>query len=755
MLFRSGNVSIQPNTPSGVYPITYTICEASPYGSASSTTNCSIATATITVNNPIVADSEAFPAVTTNVTTPTPVGSLLPGDTLAGVQVTTATTNVTPITTGPIRVDADGNVTIQPITPSGVYEITYTICEASPYGSASSTTNCSTATATITVNNPIVADSEVFVTPILDANSVTPVGSLLPGDTLAGVQVTTSTTNVTPITTGVIRVDADGNVTIEPNTPSGVYPITYTICEASPYGSASSTTNCSTATATITVANPIVADPEAFPTTTITDPSVVSPVGSLLPGDTLAGVQVTTATTNVTPITTGPIRVDADGNVTVQPNTPSGTYPITYTICEASPYGSASSTTNCSTATATITVNNPIVADPEVFPAVTTNVTTPTAVGSLLPGDTLAGVQVTTATTNVTPITTGAVRVDVDGNVTVVAGTPPGTYTITYTICEASPYGSATSTTNCSTATVTVIVLPTIDAVNDALTAAPGTVTPSVFNNDMVNGGPLAVAQINLTPISVPTGWTLNANGSISVATGTATGVYIVIYQICQVSNPTLCSTATATITVRNIISAVNDTYPPINGALGGSTTTVVTNDTLNGVPVVIGNGAGQVTIAPNGAPPAGLTLNPNGTITIAPGTAAGTYFVNYTICEFGAVPANCSSATVTILVTFDEELVVNQYVSPNGDGDNAFFQIDGIEVYPNNTVEIYNRWGVLVYDVTGYNNADRSFRGESEGRVTVSTATQLPEGTYYYILKYAKRNGDMREKAGYLYINR
>jgi hypothetical protein len=35
------------------------------------------------------------------------------------------------------------------------------------------------------------------------------------------------------------------------------------------------------------------------------------------------------------------------------------------------------------------------------------------------------------------------------------------------------------------------------------------------------------------------------------------------------------------------------------------------------------------------------------------------------------------------------------------------------------NTVEIYNRWGVLVFERAGYNNDDRAFRGVSEGRVT------------------------------------
>lgn len=93
--------------------------------------------------------------------------------------------------------------------------------------------------------------------------------------------------------------------------------------------------------------------------------------------------------------------------------------------------------------------------------------------------------------------------------------------------------------------------------------------------------------------------------------------------------------------------------------------------------------------------------------------------------------------------------------VSPNGDGDNDVFYIRGLECYPDNSVEIYNRWGVLVFERTAYNNDDRAFRGVSEGRVTVNQSEELPVGTYYYIFKYKDNESNGHEKAGYLYINR
>ena len=80
---------------------------------------------------------------------------------------------------------------------------------------------------------------------------------------------------------------------------------------------------------------------------------------------------------------------------------------------------------------------------------------------------------------------------------------------------------------------------------------------------------------------------------------------------------------------------------------------------------------------------------------------------------------------------------------------------IGGIECYPDNNVEIYNRWGVLVFETKGYDNSTRVFRGFSEGRTTIKQNDGLPTGTYFYILQYKKQDGSTAKKDGYLYINR
>ncbi|NRB58852.1 MAG: DUF11 domain-containing protein, partial [Winogradskyella sp.] len=86
---------------------------------------------------------------------------------------------------------------------------------------------------------------------------------------------------------------------------------------------------------------------------------------------------------------------------------------------------------------------------------------------------------------------------------------------------------------------------------------------------------------------------------------------------------------------------------------------------------------------------------------------------------------------------------------SPNGDGVNETFLIDCIERFPNNTLEIYNRWGNIVYKTKGYLN---DWSGTSNGRAVINGSDHLPDGTYYYVLDL--KDGS-EPRVGWLYINR
>ncbi|MEO9511171.1 MAG: gliding motility-associated C-terminal domain-containing protein [Flavobacteriaceae bacterium] len=101
------------------------------------------------------------------------------------------------------------------------------------------------------------------------------------------------------------------------------------------------------------------------------------------------------------------------------------------------------------------------------------------------------------------------------------------------------------------------------------------------------------------------------------------------------------------------------------------------------------------------------------------------------------------------------DEIDVINVITPNGDSVHDVLEIRNLEDYPNNTVKIYNRWGVLVYATNAYNTTGNVFDGTSEGRVTVDKDNKLPVGTYFYIIDYEDPNGNMKQRSGYLYLNR
>ena len=63
---------------------------------------------------------------------------------------------------------------------------------------------------------------------------------------------------------------------------------------------------------------------------------------------------------------------------------------------------------------------------------------------------------------------------------------------------------------------------------------------------------------------------------------------------------------------------------------------------------------------------------------------------------------------------------------SPNGDGVNDTWYVQNIQDYPGNEVHIYNIYGNEVFSTKGYAN---DWKGTYNG-------ADLPDGTYYFVLK-------------------
>ena len=78
-----------------------------------------------------------------------------------------------------------------------------------------------------------------------------------------------------------------------------------------------------------------------------------------------------------------------------------------------------------------------------------------------------------------------------------------------------------------------------------------------------------------------------------------------------------------------------------------------------------------------------------------------------------------------TVFVRPSSALIFYNTFSPNGDDNNDFWVISNLNKYPSNRLEIYNRYGQLIFKKTNYQN---DWNGTYFGE-------ELPSGTYYYIL--------------------
>lgn len=218
-------------------------------------------------------------------------------------------------------------------------------------------------------------------------------------------------------------------------------------------------------------------------------------------------------------------------------------------------------------------------------------------------------------------------------------------------------------------------------------------------------------------------------NGSIILsAAGSTNGVN---YQWFEVGNSTSLGN-TLSISV-NPPSGSTGYYVVVDNGTGcpDSDTLTVTSNALPNVnagpdvTIVIGQSAGiggSPTTVTGGATLLWRPLPGLDNATIANPTASPTSTTVYTVTVTSAEGCIASdSMVVTVLPT----IIIPDGISPNGDGQNDEWLIDGIEMFPNCNVEVYNRWGELLFQSPGYKE---HWKGTYRGQ-------DLPVGTYYYII--------------------
>jgi len=628
----TGAVNVAGGTPAGTYTLTYRICEAS------NPANCTTANVTVTVAaQPIAAVNDASPQVN-GATGGTAIANVLGNDTLGAGTATTSNVTISilaPASNPNVTLDpSTGAVIVAAGTPAGAYTITYRICEQL------NPTNCATATATANVGSAAIAASNDAGTTGGAAGGVA-IASVLANDSLNGGAATTANVTLTQVSTAHPNVTLDpstGAVNVAPGTPAGSYTVAYQICERL------NPTNCTAATAQVTVTAAVLG-------ATADSGSVVgagggAAVANVLGNDTFNGATPTLAQVVLTQVsTTNPnVTLDAStGTVSVAPGTPAGTYTLVYRFCEQL------NPLNCASATVSVVVTAAVIdAVDDSTPAIN-GVAGNAAVINVLGNDTLAGAAGTTSNATLVQVSTTHPGITLDpatGNVQVAAGTPAGTYTLAYRLCE------QLNPTNCDTASVTVnVVAPALVANDDSATTAQNTaVIVAVLGNDSMAGAAIAAGAVTVTVTTAPAHGTavVNANGGVTYTpANNYSGPDSFVYRICDVVNPTVCSSATANLTVTaNTVDAVDQ-------ALRTPQTGPVVIDPLastrNGGGAPLDPGSVQIVSPPsNGS----AVVNPNGTITYTPNTLFfGTETFRYRICDRSTPTPVCDVATVTVTV--------------------------------------------------------------------------------------------------------
>jgi gliding motility-associated-like protein len=254
--------------------------------------------------------------------------------------------------------------------------------------------------------------------------------------------------------------------------------------------------------------------------------------------------------------------------------------------------------------------------------------------------------------------------------------------------------------------------------------SAAGCITDPVAQNVVVSAAPALTITGNRNVCA--------GNSTTITVSGAATGtVYTVTGGPVSGTSPTFVLTPTATTTY-------TVTAPGASGGCGATSTVVITVNpavTANAGPAVSTTNGRSVSIG--AAPVAGLTYSWSPTTGLSDPTSANPTVLlsnttgapitqTYTLTATNTATGCTGTASVVVSVGIDPNVEVANVITPNGDKMNDWLQIKNVASYPNNSMEIFNRWGRKVYSTTNYNNTS-NYWGTDPG---------VMPGMYYYLFK-------------------
>ncbi|ABQ04677.1 HYR domain-containing protein [Flavobacterium johnsoniae] len=793
----NGNAVLGANAQAGNYELTYEICELF------NPSNCSTNKVQVTVTAPVIdAVAENIGSVNGSTGGTTTV-SVIINDKLNGSQAVIGSNHGEVILskvnlpTGFV-LEPDGRVTVPAKTPIGIYEIEYSICEVTNTG------NCDTAKSTVEVTGGVLAANPDTILSVVGINQPQTIVNVFDNDTNNTLPLVPSDVKLSVEVAdpkGFLTLNPYGTVTLGANAPRGTYELTYQICEVL------NQSNCSSGKVEVTVEEPtITVTAESFCSNNVPYVTYKVVADNFTPTNLVTIKWIDSANNVVATQIEQPLSgtilwpgavIDGNGNGVDWPgwllangqwtegadgfeNTRTGVImQFSLNPTAAIPVSYPAATPQCNARPTFVIIANDDTAGP-VDTSKGTNTGT-----NIFDNDKLNGLTVNPADVILsTTVPNANLTLNANGSVSVKAGTPSGTYQLTYQICDAS------NSNNCSQAVVKVVVLNSVSPVNpvqqlvltdDALVAVDGINGSlefvNVLDNDLLNGQPINPVDVIIKNQSGNSNFEFNADGTVNVKPNTPGGTYAIVYQVCEKANDTNCSTATLNVFVEVPAIALVKTAAfndENNNTIANAGETISYRFTVTNTGNVPLSGITITDLLP-GVVVSGQALDLNVGESNDTNFSA-LYKITQTDINSGKVSnqasvqgksargvvvednsdyENIDGDKPTVLDLNGCKIKVLNAFSPNGDQKNERFYIQGLECYPENTVEIYNRWGVLVFDVDHYNNVDRVFKGYSFGRTTMKQSEGLPVGTYFYILKYKDSDSNPHETSGYLYINK
>ncbi|MFC0779364.1 gliding motility-associated C-terminal domain-containing protein, partial [Flavobacterium sp. HJSW_4] len=792
-----GSIVLGANPPAGDYELTYEICEKL------NPDNCSSNTVKVTVSLPAIdAVEDVIASINGNIGGKTI--SLIANDKLNGNPIVIGTAagevkfEIVGTLPAGLSLNSDYTITVAPNTPAANYNVEYKICENT------NPLNCDSVVLIVPVKGGKLIANEDLV-PAVGVNVPQEVINVFANDTKDGNPLVPSDVNLTVTKAdpkGYLTVDVNGNVTLAPNAPAGDYELTYEICEKL------NSNNCDSNVVKVTVTEPkmtVVANsycsnnvpyvnytvtPDNFVANNLltirwidsNNNVVATQTNQQLSGKILWPGAVIDSNENGIDwpgwvLNNGIWTEGADGFEATR-NGVKMEFSLNPTVTVSVAYPSATSDCNARP-TFSIKANNDETGPINVKKGANATV-------NIFENDVLNGAEIKPSDVILSvPVVNPNFSLNANGSINISANTPDGVYELTYQICEAA------NTSNCAQAIIKITVNnvadpvpPTVNEItlnNDNDVSADGINGSlefiNVLENDLINGQPINPADVIVKPLIPDAYFEWNADGTVSVKPNTPGNTYTLTYQVCEKANPSNCATATLNVFVEVpaisvVKTAVFNDENKSGFANAGETITykftvtntgnvplvgITINDPLPGVVV-----SGQaINLGVNESNETNFTavykitqedIN-RGSVSnqaIANGSS-----VRGVMVEDKSDDASNSGDNPTVLDLNGCSIKVMNAFSPNGDSKNARFYIRGIECYPENTVEIYNRWGVLVFNIDQYNNNDRVFVGYSNGRSTIKQTDGLPVGTYFYVLKYKDGAQNSHQESGYLYLNK